>query len=520
MTYTLEPPLPKTPTPGDYERIHFNPAELPRKRIVGLLACQRDPLLQELTTRVVSVAPASTAPLAQKGRAKKKDKGSATSSVNVTGANTPVEHGKLWEVELEDTIIFPEGKYLFLNALTIGGGQPWDTGTMYVSDANETHALQIEGCIRRKLDAVHMVRVPPGSNVDLTTLAGTDVRVEAHWERRLDHMTIHTGQHLLSAVLDTRELPTLSWAMPAWPSTEAPYIELPRGLTWAEAAEVEEECNRRIREARRVWIDFNVQGDGDVNGESEDRENRGIPKDYTGGVIRHCNIDGIDRNACCGTQCPDLSLIGFLHVLPPSTPHAATEPSSRVPTRLFFVAGPRAVNHLSLASRWLSQAGQVIGVSRSELVPRIQKIEANRYDTDAAAKSLKAELAGLVGGAAVKSGVAWIHRAEKSTHDYDFMTAAATAWNAAGAEDNAVIVFTSALPGVTPALLMVQGKDEARSKSVFEALKVALDRADPDTGKRVKGGGARGRFMAKVDGKWGKRETEAVQGVVDGFAGV
>ncbi len=42
MTYTLEPPLPKTPTPGDYERIHFNPAELPRKRIVGLLACQRE----------------------------------------------------------------------------------------------------------------------------------------------------------------------------------------------------------------------------------------------------------------------------------------------------------------------------------------------------------------------------------------------------------------------------------------------------------------------------------------------
>jgi alanyl-tRNA synthetase/misacylated tRNA(Ala) deacylase len=237
-------------------------------------------------------------------------------------------------------------------------------------------------------------------------------------------------------------------------------------------------------------------------------------------VIRHCNIDGIDRNACCGTQCPDLSLIGFLHVLPPSTPHAATEPSSRVPTRLFFVAGPRAVSHLSLASRWLSQAGQVIGVSRAELVPRIEKIEAIRYDTDAAAKSLKAEVAGILGAAAPKSGIAWIHRAEKSTHDYDFMTTAATAWNGAGAEEGAVIVFTSAPPGVTPTLLMVQGKDEARSKSVFEALKTALDSIDAEGGKRVKGGGARGRFMAKVDGKWGKRETAAVQGVIDGFAAV
>lgn len=187
-----------------------------------------------------------------------------------------------------------------------------------------------------------------------------------------------------------------------------------------------------------------------------------------------------------------------------------------MPTRLFFVAGPRAVAHLAQASRWLSQAGQVIGVSRAELVPRIEKIEALRYDTDAAAKSMKAELAGIVGGATAKSGVAWIHRAEKSTHDYDFMTGAATAW-AAGAEEGAVIVFSSSPPGVTPTLLMVQGKDEAQSKRVFEAVKTALDGLEEGS-KRVKGGGARGRFMAKVDGKWGKRETAAVQGAIDSFA--
>lgn len=170
--------------------------------------------------------------------------------------------------------------------LTTGGGQPWDTGALYFTDANGTqHDLRIEGCIRRKLDAVHMVRVLPGLGLDLTSLVGTDVRVEADWERRLDHMTIHTGQHLLSAVLDTRELPTLSWAMPPWPSTDAPYIELPRSLTWAEVAEVEEECNRRIREARRVWIDFTIQAAdvSDPERASElERENRVIPKDYTG----------------------------------------------------------------------------------------------------------------------------------------------------------------------------------------------------------------------------------------------
>ena len=42
MTYDLEPPLPRTATPKDYHRVHFDPSALPDKRIVGLLACQRE----------------------------------------------------------------------------------------------------------------------------------------------------------------------------------------------------------------------------------------------------------------------------------------------------------------------------------------------------------------------------------------------------------------------------------------------------------------------------------------------
>lgn len=42
MTYDLAPALPPTPTPKDYARIHFDPAQVPATRIVGLLACQRE----------------------------------------------------------------------------------------------------------------------------------------------------------------------------------------------------------------------------------------------------------------------------------------------------------------------------------------------------------------------------------------------------------------------------------------------------------------------------------------------
>lgn len=39
MTYILDD-LPPTPTPKDYSRIQFDPSQLPKERIVGILACQ------------------------------------------------------------------------------------------------------------------------------------------------------------------------------------------------------------------------------------------------------------------------------------------------------------------------------------------------------------------------------------------------------------------------------------------------------------------------------------------------
>lgn len=236
--------------------------------------------------------PAKAAPVAQKGRAKKKKSAaSSTPTPTTSGAATPAEpaapDGQLWDVVLEDTVLFPEG-----------GGQPWDTGVLTLSAAGGAggaeRAFAVEGVVRRGLEAVHVVRVPSGCAAAFADLAapgggpGREARVDVDWERRLDHMATHTGQHLLSAVLDRRGLGTLSWAMPPHPSTEPPYVELPRGLTWHEAQDVEDECNALIAADPRVWIDFSMQGSAATAGANADderereRENRGIPKDYSG----------------------------------------------------------------------------------------------------------------------------------------------------------------------------------------------------------------------------------------------
>jgi alanyl-tRNA synthetase len=102
-------------------------------------------------------------------------------------------------------------------------------------------------------------------------------------------MSIHTSQHLLSAVLDhyAEGLPTLSWSMTAYPSLEPPYIELPRGLTWAEVEEVEKRCNELIDIGKNIWVDVDTQEDDFVKTSAAGvRENRGIPTDYKD--VCHC----------------------------------------------------------------------------------------------------------------------------------------------------------------------------------------------------------------------------------------
>jgi len=83
-------------------------------------------------------------------------------------------------VELEDTVIFPEG-----------GGQPFDTGRLTlgaVEGQSEGLAFVIEGCLRRKLQSVHLVRVPPGKEGILDGAEGREVEVSVDWERRMDQV--------------------------------------------------------------------------------------------------------------------------------------------------------------------------------------------------------------------------------------------------------------------------------------------------------------------------------------------
>ena len=111
---------------------------------------------------------------------------------------------------------------------------------------------------------------------------------------------MHTSQHLLSAVLDTRNLPTLSWSLTAWPTPS--YVEIPRAMSADEIASVQAEANRLVFEGRSVHVEVEELHDENKPDQAKLESGRNVgkalPADYTGGVKRTVVIDGVDRNPC------------------------------------------------------------------------------------------------------------------------------------------------------------------------------------------------------------------------------
>jgi misacylated tRNA(Ala) deacylase len=111
-------------------------------------------------------------------------------------------------------------------------------------------------------------------------------------------MSMHTSQHLLSALLETRlGLPTLSWSLTTYPSPC--YVEVPRAMSLDEVTSIQTEANKLVFEGRKVHIEVDELEEREIPiHESGRAVGRGLPDDYTGGVKRVVVIDGIDRNPC------------------------------------------------------------------------------------------------------------------------------------------------------------------------------------------------------------------------------
>ncbi|KAF3045429.1 hypothetical protein E8E12_003168 [Didymella heteroderae] len=323
--------------------------------IVGALSCQKDSYLQTLETEVVAcdeyIPPKANQ---QSGKAKSKK---STDPLKVNG-NSDAATQQTWMIEFADSVLFPEG-----------GGQHTDHGFITPIGVKGMSAIPIENIQRHGLRCVHFSPTP--------LEVGTKVRQTVFYTRRWDLMQQHTGQHLLSAIMDGMDLPTLGWSMGQ--SGEMNYVELPRKPTDAEIVRIQQECNAVIRENVPVTVET-PEGKGSSR----------LPADYDGekGVVRFIKIGDLDYNACCGThlkQTSHISLILLHH----------TQSVRGTNCRLFFTAGDRAIKMATESINGLRNIAVSLssGAAPAEVAAKIQGLSEQVSEGRKREKRMLAELA-------------------------------------------------------------------------------------------------------------------------------
>ncbi|KAH6889639.1 threonyl and alanyl tRNA synthetase second additional domain-containing protein [Thelonectria olida] len=423
-------------------------------QMLGALACQKNSYLRTLETEVVSCVKFS--PPEAKQSAKKKKNASASPPAS-----------DVWLVEFSDSVLFPEG-----------GGQPWDYGSVVPLGQDPSEPIPIKRVERQGLKCISHI----GKPLDV----GAKVRQELDFGRRWDHMQQHTGQHLLSAVMDTYDnLDTLGWGMGADGGMN--YVDLPRKPSPEEIQAIQYRCNQLIRD--NVSITAHTP-DGVVDASHVDQEK---------GLVRVISIGDLDHNACCGThlsQTSHISLILLHH----------TQPVHGTNCRLFFSVGDRAIkisaesiNALRLIAKAVSSPSDP-----AEVATNVKRVNDTATDLKKQERKLLSEIATYEGDrvkAALKAGKnAWVHRA---SGNLEFLNMVVSEVKDV-AKDHGVVVFAAG-EGQTGGPIVVIGQEDAVSDIVKKVQ---------DIMPTVKGGGKGGKWQGKVT-EWRKGDIEALKALIE-----
>jgi alanyl-tRNA synthetase len=188
------------------------------------------------------------------------------------------------------------------------GGQQFDVGVLGGS--------KVVDVIDEEESVVHVLEAAPAFAV------GATVRGKVDWTRRFDHMQQHTGQHLLSALLD--DMMGANTASVHFGEESATIDVDGPVISRDKAVKLETRANAVIAENRPVSVTFE-----DAASAAALRK----PSDRTG-LLRIVTIADIDRSACGGTHVAATGQIGALLI-------RRLEKYKNL-TRVEFICGARA----------------------------------------------------------------------------------------------------------------------------------------------------------------------------------
>lgn len=247
-----------------------------------------------------------------------------TFSATVTGCEA---EGKYWRITLDKTAFYPEG-----------GGQAGDTGTLggaRVLDTKEDGAKIVHLC-------------------DSPLEAGIEVCGQVDEEHRFDLMQQHTGEHIVSGLLNRR----FGYQNTGFHvGKDVMEVDFDGPLTPEDVAWVEEEANKAVWKNMEVkcWYPSEAELPGVVY-----RTKRALPW-----PVRIVQVGDVDSCACCGIHVAQTGEVGVIKILSCVKFHGGV--------RLEMVCGQRAWRYLTGVFDQNRQISQLFSAKLLETAEAAQK---------------------------------------------------------------------------------------------------------------------------------------------------
>jgi misacylated tRNA(Ala) deacylase len=198
------------------------------------------------------------------------------------------EIGEHW-IKLDRTLFYP-----------LGGGQPGDTGKLVLASGT----LEIINATKQAGSSDVLHHIDPDSN-QFQPVVGDQVTMQIDWQRRYQHMRMHTAMHLLGSLI---KFPVTGGQVGAAKSRldfNLDGIQLDKMM-------LTEQLNQLIKTGRDLAFETITDAELDANPELVRTMSVQPPKGA--GIIRMVRIPDIDYQPCGGTHIGNLSEIGELRV--------------------------------------------------------------------------------------------------------------------------------------------------------------------------------------------------------------
>ncbi|SES40354.1 DHHA1 domain-containing protein [Psychrobacillus sp. OK032] len=240
-----------------------------------------------------------------------------------------------------------------------GGGQPHDTGTLNGIDVTNVETVDRE--IRHYLAQ----SLPENTEV---------VEGNIDWERRLDHMQQHAGQHILSAAFESLfGFQTISFHL----GKESATIDLDTtAVTPEQLRETEKFANQIILENRSIdtiWVTLEELAQYKLRKATTLKED-----------IRLVIIPDFDYNACGGTHPKETGQVRLIKIL-------QIEKQKRQ-IRVEFICGERVLTHLHRKQEVLFNLISILNAPEEKLVDAAKTVLENGKSSEKQIANLKDSL--------------------------------------------------------------------------------------------------------------------------------